>query len=104
MKNRQKKVSKIKNGICFEINNSELIGWFIADEELAHDWGELDKDAESTEEATSRLAICNMNWDRAKAVDLMVLFHSFLPAGGLIHSIMVSLILHIKMNHFNTLK
>ncbi|KAL0266630.1 UNVERIFIED_CONTAM: hypothetical protein PYX00_009121 [Menopon gallinae] len=54
-----------------------------------HDWGELDNDAETTEEATNRLAICNMDWDRIKAVDLMVLFHSFLPAGGLIHSVTI---------------
>merc|ERR1711936_48581 len=29
-------------------------------------WGELDHDAESTEEATKRLAICNMDWDRVR--------------------------------------
>jgi len=51
-------------------------------DDVVHEWGELDKDAETTEESTRRLALCNMDWDRLKADDLMVLFTSFLPAGG----------------------
>lgn len=51
------------------------------EEEIVHDWGELDKDAEETETATYRLAVCNMDWDRIRAVDLMVLFQSFAPQG-----------------------
>ena len=35
-------------------------------------WGELDKDAERTEEATSRLAVCNMDWDRVDAQDIFL--------------------------------
>lgn len=58
-------------------------------EDIEHRWGELDKDAETTEESTRRLAICNMDWDRIRAVDLMVLFNSFLPNGGLIYSIKI---------------
>nr|SVE92883.1 EOG090X0289 [Moina brachiata] len=53
-----------------------------AEEELVHDWGELDKDAEETDTATSRLAICHMDWDRIRAVDLMVVLNSFAPQGG----------------------
>ena len=64
---------------------------FKDDFDFNHGWGELDKDAEKTDEATNRLAVCNLNWDRIEAVDLMVLFHSFLPSGGIIHSVTVSL-------------
>ncbi|XP_043515327.1 ESF1 homolog isoform X2 [Frieseomelitta varia] len=60
-----------------------------SDEDIEHNWGELDKEAESTEEITHRLAVCNMDWDRIRAVDLMVLFNSFLPTGGFIHSVTI---------------
>lgn len=59
------------------------------DSELDHNWGELDKGAETTEEATKRLAVCNMDWDRIRALDLMVLLNSFLPPGGLIESVTI---------------
>jgi len=59
------------------------------EEELDHGWGELDNDAARTDEATNRLAVCHMDWDRIRASDLMVLFSSFLPQGGLIHSVTV---------------
>lgn len=58
-------------------------------DEIEHNWGELDKDAEKTDEITKRLAVCNMDWDRIRASDLMVLFSSFLPTGGLIESITI---------------
>ncbi|KAL4707825.1 hypothetical protein ACJJTC_001771 [Scirpophaga incertulas] len=59
------------------------------DSDHEHEWGELDADAETTEESTERLAICNMDWDNIKAADLMVLLNSFLPPGGVIHSITI---------------
>ncbi|XP_011693870.1 PREDICTED: ESF1 homolog [Wasmannia auropunctata] len=59
------------------------------EEEIEHNWGELDKDAETTDEITRRLAICNMDWDRIRAVDLMILLNSFLPSGGLIQSVTI---------------
>ncbi|KAJ8977772.1 hypothetical protein NQ317_001683 [Molorchus minor] len=58
-------------------------------DEIDHKWGELDADAEETEEATYRLAACNMDWDRIRAVDLMVLFNSFLHSGGAIKSVVI---------------
>ncbi|XP_075978236.1 ESF1 homolog [Anticarsia gemmatalis] len=59
------------------------------DSELEHEWGELDADADTTDESTKRIAICNMDWDNIKATDLMVLLNSFLPAGGVIKKITI---------------
>uniref|UniRef100_A0A0A1WVW5 ESF1 homolog n=1 Tax=Zeugodacus cucurbitae TaxID=28588 RepID=A0A0A1WVW5_ZEUCU len=56
---------------------------------IDHVWGELDQEAETTDESTNRLAICNMDWDRIRAVDLMVLFSSFLPPGGSVLSVKI---------------
>lgn len=57
--------------------------------QIDHVWGELDMDAESTEESTRRLAVCNMDWDRIRAQDLMVLLSSFLPPGGSVLSVKI---------------
>ncbi|XP_001948184.2 ESF1 homolog [Acyrthosiphon pisum] len=59
------------------------------EENLEHCWGELDKDANNVEEATSRLALCNMDWDRIQAADLMILFNSFSPSDGYIKSVTI---------------
>ncbi|XP_044749021.1 ESF1 homolog [Coccinella septempunctata] len=56
---------------------------------IEHKWGELDADAEKTDTVTNRLAICNMDWDRITAVDIMVLLNSFLPPGGVIESVKI---------------
>ena len=41
-------------------------------------WGEMDGEAERTEDATDRLAVCNMDWDRVGADDIfLVNIHSW---------------------------
>lgn len=51
---------------------------------IDHVWGELDRDAPLTEESSKRLAVCNMDWDKIRAEDIMVLCNSFLPPNGTI--------------------
>uniref|UniRef100_A0A3Q3IXL4 Uncharacterized protein n=1 Tax=Monopterus albus TaxID=43700 RepID=A0A3Q3IXL4_MONAL len=57
------------------------------EEEIEHDWGELCKDAPRSDEVSARLAVCNVDWDRLKAKDLLVLFSSFIPKGGAVLTI-----------------
>ncbi|RVE76750.1 hypothetical protein OJAV_G00012180 [Oryzias javanicus] len=59
------------------------------EEEIEHDWGELCKDAPRGEQVSTRLAVCNMDWDRMKARDLLVLFGSFAPEGGAVLSVKI---------------
>ncbi|XP_075781743.1 ESF1 homolog [Pelodiscus sinensis] len=62
---------------------------FPKEPEIEHSWRELDMDAPRTAEITSRLAVCNMDWDRLKAKDLLALFNSFIPKGGVIFSVKI---------------
>ncbi|XP_060687071.1 ESF1 homolog [Hemiscyllium ocellatum] len=57
--------------------------------EIEHEWGELAKDAPRTDTITRRLAVCNIDWDKIKAKDLLVLFNSFVPKGGAILSVKI---------------
>ncbi|KAG5278311.1 hypothetical protein AALO_G00097550 [Alosa alosa] len=58
-------------------------------DEIVHDWGEMWKDAPRADEMSRRLAVCNMNWDRMKAKDLLALFNSFKPKDGVIFSVKI---------------
>ena len=40
-------------------------------------------------DSTTRLAVCNCNWDHMRAADLLAVLRSFLPAGGRILSVAV---------------
>ncbi|KAF6211542.1 hypothetical protein GE061_012055 [Apolygus lucorum] len=59
------------------------------EEEIFHPWGELANDADQTEDATARLAACNLDWDRITAKDLFILFTSFLPPEGFIKEVTI---------------
>lgn len=41
-------------------------------------------------QVSARLAVCNMDWDRLKAKDLLALFSSFVPEGGAVLSVKVT--------------
>lgn len=74
------------------------------DEELFidHVWGDLDADAEKTDDSSRRLACMHMDWDRIRAVDILVLCNSFIPAGsGSILSVKVSNISHTSLTLLN---
>ncbi|KAL0838947.1 hypothetical protein ABMA28_016957 [Loxostege sticticalis] len=76
-------------GILMTDSSSDEDSSEAEESDFEHEWGELDADAETTDESTNRIAICNMDWDNIKASDLMVLLNSFLPPGGVIHSISI---------------
>lgn len=63
--------------------------FLFADDNLVINIADLDKDAVEAPEITSRLAVCNLDWDRVKAQDIFVLLQSFKPTGGLIKYVKV---------------
>ncbi|KAK2531768.1 Esf1 [Columba guinea] len=70
-------------------DDEDLNDIFPKEPEIEHSWRELDKDAPRGDEITSRLAVCNMDWDRLKAKDLLALFNSFTPKGGTVFSVKI---------------
>lgn len=57
--------------------------------DLSQAWGELDHDAETGDNTSRRLALCNMDWDRIKATDILVLCSSFLPKEGSVDNVAI---------------
>ncbi|XP_053140568.1 ESF1 homolog isoform X3 [Hemicordylus capensis] len=72
-----------------EEENDDMTGIFAKEPEVVHGWGELAKDAPRADKVTHRLAVCNMDWDRLKAKDLLALFNSFIPKGGGVFSVKI---------------
>ncbi|XP_028939566.1 ESF1 homolog, partial [Antrostomus carolinensis] len=70
-------------------DDEDLNDIFPKEPEIEHLWRELDKDAPRGDEITNRLAVCNMDWDRLKAKDLLALFNSFTPKGGTVFSVKI---------------
>uniref|UniRef100_A0A6J0UA32 ESF1 homolog n=1 Tax=Pogona vitticeps TaxID=103695 RepID=A0A6J0UA32_9SAUR len=68
---------------------NDLAEVFPKEPEVIHGWGELAKDAPHANMITRRLAVCNMDWDRLKAKDLLALFNSFTPKGGVVFSVKI---------------
>lgn len=54
-------------------------------------WGEMDRGVARVEWASRRLAVCNMDWAKISAEDLMLILHSFKPPNGCIQSVSVYL-------------
>lgn len=54
-------------------------------------WGELDRSVKRVEWASRRIAVCNMDWDRLSAEDLLTVLNSFKPAVGAITSFAIFL-------------
>lgn len=61
----------------------------VNEPEIEHNWGELDKEALRGDTVTRRFAVCNQDWDKMKANDLMVLFNSFIPKDGAVLSVKI---------------
>ena len=52
--------------------------------EMFDKWGELDAEAERTEDATDRLAVCNMDWDRVGADDIFLVRNNTVVLGYIV--------------------
>ncbi|CAF0874366.1 unnamed protein product [Rotaria sp. Silwood1] len=53
------------------------------------EWNEFDDKCARSDEVSRRLAVCNMDWDRVRAVDIFILLNSWKPSDGVIKSVTV---------------
>ena len=67
-----------------------VLNLLFTEETIDHKWNEDGLHAPVAENATNRIAICNLYWDRVKAADVFTIFSSFKPASSIIHSVTVS--------------
>ncbi|GAB1607512.1 ESF1 homolog [Argonauta hians] len=72
-----------------DFDSLDELGPMPESENIVHDWGEIGKDASLTTESTSRLAICNMDWENITAVDIFVVLNSFKPPQGAVLSVKI---------------
>lgn len=70
-----------------ELDEDETIASLMG----TNSWGELDRGAKRVEWASRRIAICNLEWDRLKAEDLMIVLNSSKPEGGKVESVAIYL-------------
>jgi len=52
-------------------------------------WNEFDDKCTRSDEVSCRIAVCNMDWDRVRAVDIFLLLNSWKPADGVIKSVTI---------------
>ncbi|CAF3474081.1 unnamed protein product [Rotaria socialis] len=53
------------------------------------EWNEFDDKCTRSDEISHRLAICNMDWDRVRAIDIFTLLNSWKPPKGVIKSVTI---------------
>ncbi|CAF0742358.1 unnamed protein product [Rotaria sordida] len=53
------------------------------------EWNEFDDKCARSDEVSHRLAVCNMDWDRVRAVDIFLLLNSWKSADGVIKSVTI---------------
>ena len=59
------------------------------EESVLVNWMQQAENVPRVQEGTSRLAVVNCDWDQLRAVDLLAVLRSFLPAGGSIRRVTV---------------
>ncbi|XP_041068119.1 ESF1 homolog [Carcharodon carcharias] len=78
-----------KGNVETSSDEDEYLDLSSKDPEIEHGWGELAQDAPRGDTVSRRLAVCNIDWDKIKANDLLVLFNSFIPQGGAVLSVKI---------------
>ncbi|CAF2533790.1 unnamed protein product [Rotaria sp. Silwood2] len=53
------------------------------------EWNEFDDKCTRSDEVSHRLAVCNMDWDRVRAVDIFILLNSWKSPDGVIKSVTI---------------
>ncbi|CAF1563070.1 unnamed protein product [Adineta ricciae] len=61
----------------------------IPDADDGIEWNEFDEKCARSDDVSRRLAVCNMDWDRVRAVDIFLLLNSWKQADGSIKSVTI---------------